>query len=53
MEEYYRAGHEKLKQMVSLHQETISHLLQMLIEKQNAETGFWSSLRKNLKEVKR
>lgn len=52
MEEYYKAGHEKLRQLVYLHQGTIEILLQILKKKDEKEAQFWDSLRKCLKEVK-
>lgn len=51
MEQYEKAGHEKLMEMVQLHQDTIIHLNQLLRNKQEKERKFWSSLLKDLEEV--
>ena len=52
MEEYYKAGHEKLRQLVYLHQNAIYRLVKLLIKKEEKEADFWNSLQKYLKEVK-
>lgn len=52
MEEYYKAGHEKLQKIIQTHQDTIVHLLKLLKKKQEKEAEFWNSLLKHLKEVK-
>jgi hypothetical protein len=52
MEEYYKAGHEKLRQLVYLHHDTMNSLLKLLSKKQEKEAEFWNILLKHLKEVK-
>ncbi len=52
MEEYYKSEHEKLRQLVCMHHETIKHLFHMIRKKQDAEIQFWGTLRKYLEEVK-
>ena len=50
MNEYYKAGHERLREVVSLHHNAITIMLGLIREKEEAETGFWNSLKKHLEE---
>lgn len=52
MEEYYIAGHEKLKRLVCLHHAMIWLLLDKLREKEVKEVEFWNSLREDLEAVR-
>jgi hypothetical protein len=52
MEEYDKAEQEKVKHLVDLHYNAITHLLQLLKKRQEKEADFWNSLLKHLREVK-
>lgn len=52
MEEYYKVGHEKLKQLVYAHHDAIIQLIQLLKKREEREAEFWKRLQKSLKEVK-
>jgi len=52
MEENNKAEQEKINQLVKLNQNAIIHLVKLLKKKEEKETEFWSSLLKNLNEVK-
>ncbi len=50
MNDYYKAGHERLAEVVSLHHHAIAIMLTLIREKEEAETELWNSLRKDLEE---
>lgn len=53
MNEYYKAGHERLKEVVSLHHNAIALMLRLIREKEEKEIEFWNSLKKHLEgEIK-
>ena len=53
MNEYYKAGHEKLREIVSLHHNAIAMMLGLIREKQETEIEFWTSLKNVLEEEMR
>lgn len=53
MNEYYKAGHEKLREIVSLHHTAIAMMLGLIREKQETEIEFWTSLKNGLEEEMR
>lgn len=50
MNEYYKAGHERLREVVSLHHYAIAMMLGLIREKEEAEIMFWNSLVKHFEE---
>ncbi len=50
MNEYYKAGHERLREIVSLHHNAIAMMLGLIKEKQETEIAFWTSLKRYLEE---
>ncbi len=50
MNGYYKEGHERLKEVVSLHHNAIQIMLGLTREKLQAETEFWTSLIKELEQ---
>ena len=50
MNDYYKAGHERLREVVSLHHNAITIMLRLTREKSEAETKFWNSLRRQIEE---
>ena len=52
MDDYYKAGHERLRELVSLHHYAITYILSLMRKQEENESGFWNSLKRHLEEEK-
>ena len=52
MNEYYKAGHERLRELVTLHHYAITYILSLRRKQEENESEFWNSLKGHLKEEK-
>lgn len=52
MDDYYKAGHERLRELLSLHHYAITYILSLMRKQEENESGFWNSLKRNLEEEK-
>ncbi len=52
MNDYYKAGHERLKEIVSLHHNSITYILSIMRTQEENESEFWNSLKKHLEGEK-
>jgi len=52
MNDYYKAGHERLRELVSLHHYAINYILSIMRKQEENESGFWNSLKRDMEEGK-
>ena len=50
MDDYYKAGHERLRELGNLHHNAIGTMLRFIKEKEETEMEMWNTLKRILEE---